>query len=577
MHLTKLRPAPTRRLTTEVFTGLDRRGAIPDGALADTQNLSTQLCPLLSPRPRRGLVRTLTAPGGMLSREGLFTVENGALCLDGLPTGLTDLTPGPKQLVSMGALVLVFPDKRYFNAADPADFGSLEADVSVTGAIRYALCDLDGTELDDPILSESEPPDPVNAQLWLEPGSGTLSRYSAAVGLWVTVPTVYTRLTLPSRGALAPFARYDGVELSGLPEELAGEKLLYAVGGGEDEDDYLVIVGLIERAFTREGTLRIRRRLPEMDFVCQAQNRLWGCRYGRRGDEQINEIYASALGDCKNFRQYLGLSTDSWTASVGSEGVFTGAVTYLGRPCFFKEDRLHVVTVSPIGAHRIEEIPCRGVEKGSEKSLCLVGETLYYKARDAVCAWQGGFPAEISAPLGEERFHSAVGGTVRGRYWLSMTGPRGRELYCYDTARGLWMKEDGLAVTDFAALDGELYALEAETGRLWALLGTEGEREAALPWLAETGPLHGRTAARKYVSRWELTLRLEPGARVELLLQYDGEGPWEQAALLDAPTRGSVTLPIRPRRCDHLRLRLVGEGEARVYALSAVYETGSEN
>ena len=102
-----------------------------------------------------------------------------------------------------------------------------------------------------------------------------------------------------------------------------------------------MLVGLCPAAFTQENvTLRIRRTLPEMDFVCQCENRLWGCRYGRSGDETVNEIYASALGDFKNFRQYLGLATDSWTAAVGSDGPWTGAVNYLGHPIFVKENRI---------------------------------------------------------------------------------------------------------------------------------------------------------------------------------------------------------------------------------------------
>ena len=577
MHLTKLTPIPLRRETTDRFLGLDRRGEIPPGAWADMRNLSTRLAPLLAPRPRRGLLRTLASPGGLLAKDALVTVENGTLCLGGLPTPLTGLAPGEKQLVSMGAYVLVFPDKRYYNTAEPTDFGAMEADIRITGSIRFSLCDYDGSALPDPIRSETEPADPVNNTLWLEPQSGSLSRWSAAAALWVAVPTVYTRLSLPTRGALTALRQYDGVTLSGLPGALSGEKLLYALGGGAEEDDYLVVVGLTESAHSEDCTLRIERRIPDMDFVCEANNRLWGCRYGRSGEKTVNELYASALGDFRNFRQFLGLSTDSWAASLGSDGAFTGAVNFLGRPCFFKEERLHLVTVSASGAHRLEEIPCRGVEKGSEKSLALVGETLYYKARDGICAWQGGFPALVSAALGETRYGSAVGGALGERYYVSLQRAGGDwELLCYDTARGLWMKEDALRVAAFAALDGELYALERDTGRLFALLGSAGEREESLPWMAETGPLHGYTPDRRYLARLDVSATLAGGSRLELWLQYDGEGPWERAAALSAPQRGSVTVPLRPRRCDHLRLRLTGEGEARVYALTALVESGSD-
>ena len=39
---------------------------------------------------------------------------------------------------------------------------------------------------------------------------------------------------------------------------------------------------------------------------------------------------------------------------------------------------------------------------------------------------------------------------------------------------------------------------------------------------------------------------------------------------------GSVALPIRPRRCDHLRLRLTGTGEMRLFSIARVLEKGSD-
>ena len=36
------------------------------------------------------------------------------------------LTDGEKSLVSMGAYLVVFPDKIYLNTKDPSDYGSLE-------------------------------------------------------------------------------------------------------------------------------------------------------------------------------------------------------------------------------------------------------------------------------------------------------------------------------------------------------------------------------------------------------------------------------------------------------------------
>ena len=375
MQFPYLSPTPQTRVVTDVFRGYDHRLSAADGTFYDTLNLSSRQFPLLSTRLRRGTAAQLTRPGGLIGKDTLCWVADGTLYVNHLATPVTGLTEGEKQLVSMGAYVLIFPDKRYYNTEDPADCGSLEADFSLSGTVRCQLCDAGGAPLPDPSLSDSEPEDPANGALWLDRASGSpsLRQYSQAQALWVELPTVYTRLSLSSRGQLpALFSAGDGVSVSGLGlEELEGEKILYALGGGPEEDDYCVVTGLLERSLTLENVrLRLRRRVPDMDFVCQCGNRLWGCRYGPGADGRIlNEIYASALGDFKNFRQFLGLSTDSWTASVGSDGPWTGAVSYLGRPCFFKEDRIHPVTISAYGAHQLDEIPCRGVQKGSHGSL----------------------------------------------------------------------------------------------------------------------------------------------------------------------------------------------------------------
>lgn len=41
-------------------------------------------------------------------------------------------------------------------------------------------------------------------------------------------------------------------------------------------------MGLVSRNAAQTGGLTVKREAPEMDYICQAQNRLWGCRYGVR-------------------------------------------------------------------------------------------------------------------------------------------------------------------------------------------------------------------------------------------------------------------------------------------------------
>ena len=49
------------------------------------------------------------------------------------------------------------------------------------------------------------------------------------------------------------------------------------------------------------------------------------------------------LGDFRNWQCFMGLSTDSYYGNLGTDGKFTGAITHMGYPLFFKENCLHKV------------------------------------------------------------------------------------------------------------------------------------------------------------------------------------------------------------------------------------------
>lgn len=568
------------RQFTDSFSGYRRRLKIDEGELYDCMNLSTQHYPLLSSRKKRGRVRSFSAPGGLVAKERLGWVDEGVLYYGGEPTPLVDLSPGEKQLVGMGAYICVFPDKLYYNTADASDYGSMEAGYSSTGAVRVSLCRIDGVELGEPSLSDVAPEKPENAQLWIDTSTlpHVLRQWSAALGEWIEVPSVYTRLSFTSMGELPMlFKLNDGVEISGAKlEDINGAKLISAIGGDSESPDYIVFPGLIDAAFTQnEGCITISRRVPDMDFVVECRNRLWGCKYGSRDGENLNEIYCCALGDFKNWQQYAGLASDSWTASVGSDGPWTGAVNFMGYPTFFKENRIHRVSISAIGAHSVNETVCRGVQQGSAKSLAVVNETLFYKSRGEVCAYQGGFPLSVSEALGDESYSDAVAGAIGERYYISMKNSAGvHQLFVYDIGRKLWMREDELKVSAFAPLGAELYALCEN--QLLALMGTEGETEPFVPWMAESGMLCYQYPERKYLSRYNFRVQMEEGAEMTIYVQYDSSGLWERKGTIRFRGTGSVTVPVRPRRCDHLRIRLEGKGEFRLFSIAKILSIGSD-
>lgn len=585
----------TTQQVTDVFQGYNHNLKIGDGEFFDMKNLTSSFYPLLANREKRSTVKTLDAPRGLLAKSKLAYIDGTHLYYDS--EDITDYlnaagfvissdeTMLPKQLISMGAYIVIYPDKLYINTENYTDCGSIEATFTSAenAPILYTLCKVDGTEYETPTASTSEPIEPKNGDLWIDISSNihSLKQYSATSKMWVQVATVYTKISYAGIGKA--FAKYDGVTISGCSatdnvnasqiEALNGSKIIY-----DKADDYIVVVGLLDQTYTQEsGSITVSRTMPDLDFITEAENRLWGCKYGLVNGKTVNEIYCCALGDFKNWNQFLGLSTDSYVASVGTDGQWTGAVTYLGYPIFFKENCLHKVYISSSGAHQIVDTACRGVQNGSHNSLVVVNETLFYKSVTDICAYDGSLPKSASSQFGTERYYEASAGSIGDKYYVSMRDKDNQwHLFVLDTAKGFWHREDNTRALGFARCNGELYYIDADTNDLMAVGGSVGTPENAVEWSATTGIMGYTTIEHKYISRFNLRMRLPIGSKADMYIQYDSDGIWHHAGHMEGTGTKTFMLPVRPRRCDHFQFKIEGTGEIRIYSFARILERGSD-
>jgi hypothetical protein len=315
-----------------------------------------------------------------------------------------------------------------------------------------------------------------------------------------------------------------------------------------------------------------------MDFIIESGNRLWGCRYGIQGDKIVNEIYASKLGDFKNWNCFMGISTDSYAASVGTDGQFTGAITHLGYPLFFKENCIHKVYGNYPANYQIQTTACRGVQKGCERSLAIVNETLYYKARSGICAYDGSLPMEMSSARGDISYSNAVAGSLGNKYYISMCDDEERyHLFVYDTLKGMWHREDDTQALEFCNCRGDLYYIDHADKQIKTIKGTQGVKEdKPIKWEAVTGIIGTDSPDKKYISRMDVRMKLDVGARVSFYVEYDSSGVYEYLFTMTGKNLQSFPVPIRPRRSDHLRLKIVGVGEAKIFSICKTIEWGSD-
>lgn len=130
MRYPQLKELPTTREMVDVFRGYNHNLRISNGEFFNMKNMTSDHYPVLSPRGKRGVYAKPASPQALMAKEQLCYVDGtdfvmGEKRLDmGLSTAHED---NPKQIASMGAYVIIMPDKKYINTANTEDRGDIES------------------------------------------------------------------------------------------------------------------------------------------------------------------------------------------------------------------------------------------------------------------------------------------------------------------------------------------------------------------------------------------------------------------------------------------------------------------
>ena len=144
MNYPKLRVLDTSRQMVDTFKGYNHNLRIGDGEFFDMMNMTSDSFPVLSPRKGRGVYASPKSPTGLIAKDSLCYVDGADFYINEkrIDMGLSD---EPKQLVSMGAYVIILPDKKYINTENDSDRGDIEASFTTSGKVSFTLCKLDST------------------------------------------------------------------------------------------------------------------------------------------------------------------------------------------------------------------------------------------------------------------------------------------------------------------------------------------------------------------------------------------------------------------------------------------------
>lgn len=491
-----------------VFRGINYGEGAQDGEFAESYNLSTAKYPCITQRAARIKKGQYTKPTTLHAKGNLLVIDGTRVLYGDKEVGT--VTEGKKQTATIGNYIVIFPDKKYYRVPTEEDldgeFGSMEETYTATGL-------------------------------------------------------VFTDSTITTTGDNFKFREGDAVKITGCSKAENNQQII--IDGVSDK-----VLTFYENTFTagtESGSVTIKREVPDLDFICESNYRLWGT-HG-------NKIYASKFSDPLNFAVLDGVADNSYEIEVGSEGEFTGCIPYSSHICFFKENTLHKLYGTKPSNFQINTVNVYGVQSGSERSMHIVNEQLLYKGVGGIYAYTGGVPELISEKLGNKRYTDAVACCDGETYYISMKQGNSYSLYAYDVAKNIWLREDDTHAVDMAFYDGNVHFVDSDGG-LYYIDKTADRSD--IEWGATLCTIHETMNERKGYSKFHLRMDLSAGAWLALDIKTDNDLTWRQVYTTHNEKAKTVSIPIMPTRCDSIDIRLRGKGDCTIKAFIREFTVGSD-
>lgn len=549
--------------SAEVFGGIDRSNGTPLGYWQELVGMDFTAYPALrtcKPFSYKELPDGIT--GYMFKNGKIVYTKADGIYIDGKKTGI-ELSTGEKQLVGMGAYILILPDEALINTADDP--------ISVTFPTRHKL---DGS-LFEYNQNQTRPSVSIFKRLYIDVAkdSAELSYYND--GDQVRIAYSYggkkKYLTAKIKSISEESYTSSGCVSVNLDTSLYNDTHYFYTEGRRMESFRVVCI----------KNAVISKPFPAMDFVVEHNNRLWGCSSGN------HEIYCSKLGSAVEWGNYDGISTDAWAATIGSDGDFTGACVYADSVLFFKENCVHIVYGTKASNFTVSTIRLRGVQKESGGSLCISGGLLYYKAPEGVYCFNGSAAQRIDSKLGGDISETAVM-TADGRY-IVMAASDGT-VYFYDKRYLAWYERRLDNVCSAHEINGILYAVTKDGNgkmNLVRLVGTEDDfkMQSENSFEAVSGNIgRGKVYGIYKKLRAYMLHGGNVGKATEISMYVSSDrGEWKKVFVSNGTENDSeriITAPMIPLRCRTLKIKISGKVSNETYLLLyGIYldsEKGSE-
>jgi len=542
------------------FNGIFHRIAAGNGDIWSDMNIVDDEYPVLVSRPAEH--RIVDSFPGRYGALQIDTGENDLITIGATSIGYRNFTIAAsfnalQTITPFNQFALLMPSKKWIRtdvAAKISSFSVPPPASVVTGKVYYngTTCKtFDGTAWQDvgDIMGDIEKTVTKNVTII----DGTYGGVAAEAN---TISTFGANYHIEN-----DFSVGDSVTLSGAAFPTERTLVIRETG------PYKLV--FYEHTFDDEKTstptsATISRKIPDLDFLFVHENRVWGYK--------DKTIYASKLGDFKNWNNFDGISTDSYAVDVPTFGDFTCGISFMGYPTFFKEDGVFKIYGSRPSNYEVKYNAVQGCVCGA--TLALANETLFYLSRLGVMQYTGGVPTPISDPLGDliTGSFAAVGFADGYKYYLRYEDDQYGRIFTYDQRRGMWHIErhgqyyikyvfrynNRLAAVSIDIPDGG-----SVRNTLWAVQSAGTPEE--IDYEIQFADFDFDTFGSKYPVR--LWFRYEADNDVDVTVVCDGDPRRGTALTLPATDKAVAYVPLSIQRCDRFALSMVGSGVLKLYAI----------
>ncbi len=309
-------------------------------------------------------------------------------------------------------------------------------------------------------------------------------------------------------------------------------------------------------AYGNENTsCTFKKTVPSITNICSWNDRVWGV-------SSDGKIYGSKYQDPTNFEYFDLTSADSFTLEVGSGGAFTGSCATASYVAFFRENKIHRITGTKPSNYRHTVINQSGVKSGSNRSLAVICDLVYYEGKDGFYVFDGVDTRLISKKLGDITHSGGVGVGLGNKYYICFKDAYGRyNLYIYNIESGVWIKSGIISFKAALCYMGNIMYLDLD-GNIKKIT----DNKSAENFSVVLRELENDFSEQKGFMRLYLGYSMNYGGKITCDVSYNKEA-FQTVAEFSDYSKTVSEIRFSPNRKNSIRIRLSATPDVQIKSL----------